>query len=403
MDAVLDGITVVDITQNVAGPFCTQILGDLGAEVIKIERPGAGDDCRSWGPPNWDGEAAIFLALNRNKKSVAVDLNHPEGQKLLRALAAEADVLVESLRTGSLEKRDLGYENLKAVNDRLVYCSLSGFGEEGPLKDRPGYDPLIQAYTGLMSITGNPGAPPVRVGTSIMDMGSGLWCALGILGALLERRETGTGQKVTTSLFEVGLSWMSYHVAGYLGSGEVPGKWGSRTSMIAPYEAFETRDDYVFVSAGNDRLFERLCEVVDRPGLSDEERFATNADRVENRDALHEALEEAFRSDTTASWLERLQESGVPCSPINEVDDVVEDPQTRALEMLRDLPHEAIPDLQGVDLPLQMDGRRAEVTSGPPALNAHAFEVLSELDYAPETIRSLAEQEIIGDLPDGAD
>ncbi len=396
MTEILEDITVLDLTQNVAGPYCTQVLGDLGAEVIKIERPDRGDDTRSWTPPLWDEEPAMFLSLNRNKKSLSVNLNHSDGRAIIRRLAAQSDVLVESFRQGSLSRRDLDYDSLKEVNDRLVYCSLSGFGDRGPHAERPGYDPLIQAYTGLMSVTGEPGRPPVREGASIMDMGTGLWCVIGILSALRERRETGEGKKVRSSLYETGLAWMHYYIAFYLGAGKVTEKLGSTTAMIAPYEAFETKDDYIFVSAGNDRLVRKLCDGLGLEDLTEDPRFESNEKRVTNRWALHDRLEERFQEETTEVWVDRLNDKGIPCSPIQTIDEVVVDPQLEALDMLTDVPHSRIEDLKLVDLPVEIDSSRADIRRGPPDLNADCTEILSEVGYGEQAIQELKDDGAIG-------
>ena len=257
MVLALDGIVVADLTQNVAGPFCTQILGDMGAEVVKVERPARGDDARAWAPPYWGDESATFMAMNRNKKSLALDLKADGGLEVLRRLIARADVFVQSLRAGALGELGLDFAGAARINPRLVYCSITAFGARGPLADLPGYDALMQAYGGLMSVNGHPGQEPARVGTSIVDMGTGMWAALGIVAALRQRDTTGHAVEVTTALFETALMWVSYHAMGYLGSGEVPQPQGSGTAMIAPYQAFPTADGYAMVAAGSDALFHR--------------------------------------------------------------------------------------------------------------------------------------------------
>ena len=272
----LKGIRVVDLTRNLAGPYCTMLLADLGADVVKIEQPGAGDDTRSWAPPLWGGVSATFLAANRNKRSVAVDLDRPEGVELVRQLARDADVLVESFRPGSLERRGLGYEAMREANPRLVYCSVSAFGQEGPLSDRPGYDPVIQAHTGILSVTGESDGPPVRLGVAAIDLGTGLWASIGILAALTARNETGAGSRVETSLYEVATWWLSYQIAGFLGSGVLPHRKGTQAPFISPYEVFEASDGGIMVAAANDRLFVALCEVLERTDLLSDARFATN-------------------------------------------------------------------------------------------------------------------------------
>src|SRR5947207_12110814 len=286
----LDGVVVADLTQNVAGPFCAQILGDMGAEVIKVEHPGRGDDARAWAPPWWGDESATFMALNRNKRSLALDLKQEAGLVVLRRLVARADVFVQSLRAGVVSSLGLDFAGATAINPRLVYCSITAFGTRGPLADRPGYDPLMQAYGGLMSINGHPGGEPARVGTSIVDMGTGVWAALGIVAALRQRDATGRAVEVTTALFETAPVWVSYHAMGWFGSGDVPEPEGSGTAMIAPYQAFRVADGYVMIAAGSDALFARLASALGAPELARDPRFVDNPSRVTNRVTLVETI-----------------------------------------------------------------------------------------------------------------
>ena len=275
----LTGLTVVDLTRNLAGPYCTMVLADLGARVIKVERPGTGDDTRHWRPPAWGDESSLFLAVNRNKESLTIDIDSDAGAEVIRRVAATADVLVESFKGGSLAKRGLDHATLAALNPRLVYCSLSGYGATGPYADRPGYDTLVQAYSGIMSITGEPGGRPVRTGPSIIDMTTGMWGVIGVMGALRQRDDTGRGQHVQTSLLETGVSWMSYFIAGHFADGSVPKPMGSSHSLIAPYEEFVTRDGHIFAAAPNDRLFAKLCGVLALPELQTDARFALSVRR----------------------------------------------------------------------------------------------------------------------------
>src|SRR3990172_7425071 len=290
MDAPLAGLVVADLTQNVAGPYCTQILADMGAEVVKVERIGRGDDARAWAPPYWGSESATFMAVNRGKRSLAVDVKARDGLGILERLVGRADVFVQSLRAGAIEELGLGWARAQALNPRLVYCSVAAFGPDGPYRDRPGYDPLMQAYSGIMSITGHPGQPPARVPVSLVDMGTGMWAVAGILGALRERDSTGRGVEVTTALFDTALAWTVFQTNLYLATGEVPTPQGSGTAMIAPYEAFPAQDAWVMIAAGSDALFAKACEALDAPALARDPRFAGNPKRVEHRDALIEAL-----------------------------------------------------------------------------------------------------------------
>ena len=316
---ILADIRVVDLTQNVAGPFCTQVLGDFGAEIIKLERPGRGDDTRLWQPTLGEDLSATFLALNRNKKSVCVDLDRPEGIEIVRALVRSADVVIHSMKPGSAESRGLGYDALSELNPRLVYCAISAFGQVGPLRALPGYDPLMQAFTGIMSTTGNDGQDPVRVGVSLVDMGTGMWAAMGILGAILDRTRTGRGMAVEASLLETGVSWMTVLVAGYMATGKLPKKLGSAVSMTAPYELYRCSDGHVFIAAGNDNLFRRVCEGLGDPALADDARFASNHLRVQNRAELRDAIESRVQDKPGATIIAALRRSGAPCSEMHDV------------------------------------------------------------------------------------
>jgi len=395
MNAPLAGLLVADLTQNVAGPYCTQILGDMGAQVVKVERPERGDDARAWAPPYWGEESAAFMAVNRNKRSLAVDMKAPEGRAILERLAGRADVLVQSLRAGVIEELGLGWEQARRLNPRLVYCSVTAFGPEGPYRDRPGYDPLMQAYGGIMSVNGHPGQPPARVPVSIIDMGTGMWAATAVLGALRERDRTGRGVHVTTALFDTALAWTAFQMTNYLASGEVPQLQGSGTPMIAPYEAFPARDGWVMIGAASDALFVKVCEALGLGALPRDPRFASNPQRVANRAALLETMAAVTRTLGASELLGRLQSAGVPSAPILTLDRVAAEPQTEASGMLIPHKHPRVPDYRAVGLPIRWDGERPGVARVPPLLGEHTSEVLAELGYDERTIKELAARHVI--------
>jgi len=387
---------VADLTQNVAGPFCTQILGDMGADVIKIERPGRGDDARAWAPPWWGDQSAFWLSVNRNKRSVALDLKTPAGLEVLGRLVARADVFVQSLRAGAAAALGMDFAGARALNPRIVYCSVTAFGTRGPLKDLPGYDPMMQAYAGLMSVNGHPGQEPARVGTSIVDMGTGMWAALGILGALRRRDATGRAVEVTTALFDTTLMWVSYHAMAWMASGEVPAPQGSGTAMIAPYQAFPTADGWAMIAAPSDAMFVRVTEALGAPDLARDPRFRDNPSRVRHRAALVEALSALTRRMKTEELVETLRRAGVPTSPILTVDRVLEEPQTRESGMVVSAPNPGVPGYRSIALPVVWDSERPPVRRVPPRLGEHTDEVLDWLGYTPDDVRRLRAQGVLG-------
>ena len=391
----LRGMRVLDVTTSIAGPYCAQILAALGADVVKVERPDTGDDGRAWGPPFWDGEGTIFLSANAGKRSLALSLRDPRGAEALLRLADGADVFLQSLRPGLADELGLGAEAVRARNPRLVYCSFGAYGHTGPLSREPGYDALMQAAGGLISVTGEPGRPGVRVGASLIDQGTGTWAALGVLAALLERERTGEGCVVDVSLYETAIGYIGYHLAGYLADGTIPSGEGTRFPMVAPYQVFSTADGELMIAGGNDRLFRVICDVLGTPELVHDARFGTNPDRVANRDALCALLEERLQTETTAHWHERLTAAGVPAAPVADVADVVAAPQTEALGILQELPHPSIPDLRLPALPMSFDHERLLHRSPPPAVGQHTAEILAEAGYDDETIAALAARGVI--------
>ncbi|GII24736.1 CaiB/BaiF CoA transferase family protein [Planosporangium mesophilum] len=375
----LAGIRVVDVTMSVAGPFATQILGDLGADVVKVERPEVGDDTRRWGPPFWNGESCTFSALNRNKRSVVLDLKDDAQRETFRQLLASADVFVQNLRPGSLAKMGLSYDDVRELNPRLIYCDMSGYGMTGPLAGSPAYDPLMQAFGGLMSLNGEQGRPPVRIPASILDQGTGMWTAIAVLDALRTRDRTGVGCHLHTSLLSTALMWLPSQFLGYFADGTVPERLGSGTVGIYPYAAFPTADNYIIIAAGNQNLWQRLCGAIDRPDLLDDPRFTLNPDRVAHRDELFEELAGTLRHKESEHWLDVLDAAGVPTTPIQTLDAVVAHEQVQAIGGFASVEHPRIDDFRVVNLPIQADGAYPPVRRVPPALGEHTDEVLAEL------------------------
>lgn len=391
----LEGRRVLDVTTSIAGPYCAQILAALGADVVKVERPDTGDDARAWGPPFWEGWSTMFLSANAGKRSLGVSLRDPDGREAVLRLAERADVFVQSLRPGLAGELGLGRDDVRARNPRIVYCTIGAYGREGPLALEPGYDALMQAAGGLISVTGEPGRAGVRVGASIIDQGTGMWAALGILAALTERDRTGKAPDVDVSLYETAIGYVGYHLAGYLADGTVPTGQGTRFPMVAPYQVFATGDGELLIAGGNDRLFRAICDVLELPELADDERFRTNPSRVARRDELCAILEERLATRTAAEWNQRLSAAGVPAAPVADVADIVSSPQTEALGILQELEQPDIPGLRLPALPVSFDGERPLHRSAPPAVGAHTAEVLGEAGYDDHEIAALAARGVI--------
>ena len=369
----LEGVRVLDLSRVLAGPYATMMLADLGADVLKIEHPERGDDTRQWGPPFAGGESAYFLSVNRNKRSAGVDLRDTEGLEKVKRLAMNADVVIENMRRGALEKLGLGYEALKELNPGIVYCSITGFGP-GPDEDRPGYDFLIQARGGIMGITGFPDGEPTKVGVAIADMVCGLQAAMAVLAALHRRSATGEGARIEVPLFESQLSWLANRAQEYLVSGEDVGRLGNAHPSIVPYQTFDASDKKLALAVGNDTQFKNLCQAVGRPELAGDERFAENPDRVANREELVTILEEEFRKKTADEWVEEIREAGVPCGPVNPLTDVFSDDQVLGSGMLRDVKHPVAGTLEMLASPILVDGERLPVRRPPPILGQHTEE-----------------------------
>jgi crotonobetainyl-CoA:carnitine CoA-transferase CaiB-like acyl-CoA transferase len=389
MSGPLSHLRVLDLSRVLAGPWAGQLLGDLGAEVIKIERPKSGDDTRSWGPPylqGADGNAdlsAYFLTANRNKQSLAVDIAHPEGQELVRKLVSESDIVIENFKVGGLKRYGLDYDSLKRINPKLIYCSITGFGQDGPYANRPGYDFLIQAMGGLMSITGQPdgepGAGPMKVGVALTDIMTGLYATIGVLAALSHRDRTGEGQYVEAALLDVQVACLANQAMNYLTTGQAPGRMGNAHPNIVPYQDFPTADGNMVLTVGNDEQFARLCDVLGHAEWASDERFATNRARVANRKELIPRLRQATVMRSTQEWVQILERSGVPCGPVNTLDQVFEDPQVLARGMKQSVLHPDLGDVPTVGNPIRLKLTPVSYRTAPPLLGEQSKQVLEKI------------------------
>ena len=391
--AALDGIKVLDLSRVLAGPWCTQILADLGADVVKIERPGVGDDTRTWGPPfikdangNDTDQASYFTACNRNKRSVTIDMATPEGQALLKQMAAQADIVVENFKTGGLAQYGLDQQSLRAANPRLIYCSVTGFGHDGPYAERAGYDLMIQAMTGMMSITGRPddvpGGGPLRVGVALTDLFTGVYASTAILAALQVRDRTGEGQHIDMALLDVGMAILANQASAFLNTGEAPQRQGNTHPSLAPYQDFPTQDGAMLLAVGNNGQFARFCEAAGHAECAADARFATNTLRVKHRGVLIPMMEELTRTRTTAAWVTLLEDKAVPCGPINDIAQAFDDAQVQARGLKVTLPRDAgdgITSITGVASPLRLSATPPVLRHAPPALGQHTQEVLAEM------------------------
>jgi len=394
MPAALDGLLMIDCTEVLAGPFCSMLLADMGVGAIKVERPGTGDNQRGNGP-HVNGFPYPFTMVNRNKRSVTVNLKRAEGQAIVRRLAERADIFLENFRPGTMEENGLGYETLRAINPRLVYASVSGFGQTGPYRERGGFDLIAQGMSGLMSVTGEPDRPPAKAGYPVTDLGAGLFCAYGILTALLARERTSRGQRVDTSLFEAGIAFSVWQAAKYLGTGEAPGPMGSAHPLSAPYQAFRTADGHVIVGAGSQTLFLRLCSAVERDDLAADVRFATPPARMEYSALLAEELERTFTTRATSEWLAHLTDAGIPCGPIYDVADMLADPQAAAREMVVEVEHPVAGRIANIGNPVKLSETPWSFRTPAPVLGADTESILCSLGYDEPTIERYRVEGII--------
>ena len=377
MTGALDGIKILDLSRVLAGPYCTMILGDLGAEVIKVEAPNVGDETRKWGPPFKNDVSAYYLCANRNKKSVTIDLKSDEGINQIRELVQESDVIINNFKTGTMERFGLDYESVKAINEKIVYCSITGFGENGPYSSMPGYDFIIQAMSGLMSITGNEVSGPQKVGVAMVDVLTGLYANIGIQSALLEREKSGEGQKVDIALYDAAVSSLINIGSGYLMSGDIPKQLGNAHANIVPYQTFTANDGEMVIAVGNDHQFRKLCNVMSMPELAEDERFFTNPDRVTNRNALIPLLQARFLEESTAYWKEHCDANSIPCGPIQDLEEVYQDPQLQARDMFITAEHPVAGEIKMIGSPLKLSRTPVSVRHYPPGMGEHNDEILT--------------------------
>jgi formyl-CoA transferase/CoA:oxalate CoA-transferase len=389
MSGPLAGITVLDLTRVLSGPYCTMVLADLGARVLKVEHPGKGDDTRHWGPPFLGAESAYFLSINRNKQSVSLDFKHPQGREVLDRLIARADVLVENFKPGTMERAGFGWDAVHARAPRLVYASISGYGQTGPRRSEPGYDAVIQAEGGLMSVTGDGDGPAYRLGVAISDIVAGLFTAQGVMAALFERERSGEGQRVDIGMLDTTAALLTYQAGNYFASGQAPARLGNRHPTIAPYETFPTADGDIVVAVGNDGIWKRFCPALDRPELAGDPRFLTNRDRLANYAALKQVLDAVMITRTRAEWTARFQAASVPCGSVRDVAEVLNDPQLAARGMVATVDHPTVGETKVVASPLHLSRTPASVRTPPPTLGQHTDLVLAELGYDHEMIASL--------------
>ena len=392
----LDGLVVLDLTRVLSGPYCTMMLADLGARVIKIEQPGKGDDTRAWGPPFVGEESAYFLSVNRNKESVTLNLKDPRGRALLEQLLGGADVLVENFRPGTLERLGFGYQSISQRQPRLVYCSISGFGQHGPRRDEPGYDAVVQAEGGLMSITGDPDGPPFRLGVAVSDIVTGMFAAQGITAALLARGRTGRGQMVDVAMLDSTVALLTYQAASYFATSTAPVRMGNRHPTIVPYETFGAADAEFVLAVGNDELWKRFCRVAGLDSLATDPRFATNRDRVEHYAVLRPALDARLRTRPRAEWIAALTAAGVPCGSVRDVGQVLQDQQLHDRDMLPAIAHATLGSVRVLGTPIKLSETPGSVRTAPPVLGEHTELVLrTELGLSDEEITSLRSDQVI--------
>ncbi len=394
----LEGIRVLDLTRALAGPYCTMMLGDYGADVVKIELPEVGDDTRRWAPPFVGDESAYFLSINRNKRSITLNLRDDQGKRIFMDLARDADVVVENFTPGVVDRLGIDYGSVKAMNPRVVYCSISGFGQTGPYKSKPAYDQIMQGMGGVMSITGEANRPPVKMGIALTDIGAGMMAAYGIMVALFHRgtSQPEEGQYLDVSMMDLQVAWLTYMGGYYFATGENPGKVGAAHPNLVPYQAFMCQDGkYVNVAVGSERLWDRFCVAMDRQDLYEHPDYAQNGDRVRNRSKLVPILQEEFLKSSVSSWVTQLDEGGVPCGPINELSDVFADPQVLSRDMVVEIPHPSLGWIKQAGIPIKFADTQGSIDRHPPLLGEHTGEILSGLGYSEDDVSRLREEGVI--------
>ena len=392
----LEGIRVLDLTRALAGPFCTLMLGDNGADVIKVEIPGTGDDTRKWGPPFIGEESAYYLSINRNKRSLTLNLQDAQAQEVFMKLAKDIDVVVENFTPGVMGRFGLDYDAVKAVSPKVVYCSISGFGQDGPYRNRPAYDQIMQGVGGLMSITGEPDGEPQKIGIAVTDIGAGMWSAFAIMAALHHREKSGEGQYIDISMLDAQVAWLTYQAAFFFANGEAPKRMGAAHPTLVPYQAFMCNDGkYINVAVGSERIWERFCKGMGREDLKDHPDYATNSVRVNNRGAIVSMLQEIFLTRPVTEWVEDLQAANVPCGPINDLADVFADPQVLARNMYLEMAHPTLGTIKQTGLPIKFSLTPGGLDRHPPLLGEHNQEILQSLGYSDADVQSLKDQSVI--------
>ncbi len=392
----LSGVQVLDLTRALAGPYCTLMLGDYGADVIKIELPGRGDDTRHWGPPYIDGESAYFLSINRNKRSLTLNLKDPAGREVFMRLTRNADVVVENFTPGVVNRLGIDYEAVKAENPRIVYSSISGFGQTGPYREKPAYDQMMQGLGGIMSLTGDPDGQPQKIGVALADIGAGMLAAYAVMTALFHRERTGVGQYIDVSMLDLQVAWLTYQAATYFATDTPPPRVGAAHPNLVPYQAFKCADGkYINVAVGNERFWQRFCKALGREDLVEMPEYAQNKDRVKNRDQLVALLQQEFDTRSTNRWVDILEEAGVPCGPINDLADVFSDPQVKERDMLLEVQHPSAGKIKQTGIPIKFSATPGSIDSPPPLLGQHSKEILLELGYSQDEVEALEQQEVI--------